>query len=382
MKGRLTRLGDMRFNLAEASGALGDLGTFIPLVVSLVAVCHLDLGSVLLFAGLYNILTGFLFNQPIPVQPMKAIAAVAIVETLSPGAIAAAGLGAGAVVFFLGVTGLVQVVEKRVPHAVVRGIQLGVGLKLLIKGLSMIHATAWASLDGPIIAALGAAFILLTAGRNRIPSALILFAGGLGVMLITRPESFTSLSYGWDGLAPVLPAPAEWRQGLLLGAIPQIPLTLLNSVIAVCALSGDLYPKKGIGTRPMAVSVGLMNIIGCWFGAMPMCHGAGGLAGQHRFGARTGGSVVMLGAAKIVLAIGLGSSAVVLLNAYPMSILGVLLCFAGAELALPARSAANRNDFLLAVLTAGGCLAFNTAVGFAMGLGAAALLSAVRKSEP
>ena len=147
----------MRFNLAEASGALGELGTFIPLTVSLVPICDLDLTSVLFFAGLYNLITGYLFNQPIPVQPMKAIAAVAIAETLSPGSIAAAGLGAGAVVFFLGFTGLVQVVERWVPHAVVRGIQLGVGLKLLIKGVSMIHATPWGSLDGPIIAALSAA---------------------------------------------------------------------------------------------------------------------------------------------------------------------------------------------------------------------------------
>jgi len=155
----------------------------------------------------------------------------------------------------------------------------------------------------------------------------------------------------------------------------------LNSVIAVCALSAELYPGRGVATRSMAVSVGLMNVLGCWFGAMPMCHGSGGLAGQHRFGGRTGGSVVILGAIKIAIAVLFGSSAAVLMAAYPTSILGVLLCFAGAELALPARSSVDRDDFFLAVLTAGGCLGFNTAVGFGLGMAAAILLASANNRE-
>ncbi len=130
----------------------------------------------------------------------------------------------------------------------------------------------------------------------------------------------------------------------------------------------------------MAVSVGLMNLLGCWFGAMPMCHGAGGLASQHRYGARSGGSVVMLGAAKVSIAVALGSSAIVLLNAYPMSILGVLLAFAGAELALPARECISRDGFFLATLTSGGCLAFNTVFGVAAGITAAFILTLNRDS--
>lgn len=372
----------MRFDLVEASGALGDLGTFVPLVVILVAICGLDLGSVLFFAGLYNIATGVLFNQPVPVQPMKAIAAVAIVEILSPGEIAAAGLGAGLVIFLLGATGLIGVIERWVPHPVVRGIQLGVGLKLLIKGVSMIHATSWTAVDGPILAALATGFVLLTSRKSRFPAALTLFAGGIAVMLWTRPDTFRALTLGWSGFVTVVPTAAEWEKGILWGTVPQIPLTLLNSVIAVCALSGSLYPTRGIRTAPMALSVGLMNLIGCWFGAMPMCHGAGGLAGQHRFGARTGGSVVMLGAAKIAIAIALGSSAAALLAAYPVSVLGVLLAFAGAELALPARDCGSRDGFFLAVLTAGGCLGFNTAVGVTMGLAAAALLTCAGPTIP
>lgn len=365
----------MRFNMQEAGGAFGDLGTFIPIVVSLVVTCDLDIGSVLFFAGLANIITGFAFNQPVPVQPMKAIAAVAIAESLSPGTIAAAGLGVGVLVFALGATGLVQTVERLVPRPIVRGIQLGVGLKLLAKGVSMASGE-W------LIAGVAAALVILSTRWKRFPSAMALFGMGLVYMLIANPRLLDGLSFGWSGPVFNLPSPAEWKAGLFQGALPQVPLTLLNSVIAVCALSGDLYPGRGIRTRPMAVSVGLINIVSCWFGAMPMCHGAGGLAGQHRFGGRTGGSIVMLGIGKVVLGIGLGSAAAVLLATYPASILGVLLCFAGAELSLPARECRSRDDFFLAILTAGGILSINTAVGFALGFTAALLLKAANTDDP
>ena len=142
----------MRFDLREASGALGDLGTFIPLVVSLIAVCGMDAGTVLVFAGLFNVATGLLFDKPVPVQPMKAIAAVAIAEGLAPGSIAAAGFATGALVLVLGLTGLVGVVDRWVPRSVVRGIQLGVGLKLAIKGVTIPLELGWWDVDGLALA--------------------------------------------------------------------------------------------------------------------------------------------------------------------------------------------------------------------------------------
>ena len=121
-------------------------------------------------------------------------------------------------------------------------------------------------------------------------------------------------------------------------------LTALNSVISVCALAHSLYPEKikpgmqdtndgVIGRKDVAISVGLMNILFCPFGSMPNCHGAGGLAGQHRLGARHGASVLFLGFWKMFLAIFFGKSALTLLDAFPASILGVMLAIAGQELA-------------------------------------------------
>lgn len=358
----------MKFDLREFSGAMGDLGLFIPIVLALVTVCGMDGGSILLFAGLFNIATGLIFNQPVPVQPMKAIAAVAIAEALSAGEIAAAGFATGVVIFALGATGLVTAVERLVPRPVVRGIQLGVGLKLLVKGLAIILAAGWLSWDGRLVALVMALFVIFSYRHARFPSALAILAAGFALMLINRPEVFHGLPLGWTGPGVIIPGLDQWKTGVLNGAIPQVPLTLLNSVIAVCALSEDLFPKRGIKTAPVAMSVGLMNISSCLFGAMPMCHGSGGLAGQYLFGARTGGSVVMLGGIKVALAVVFGSAIIGVLEAFPASVLGVMLAFSGLELAAPARNSAEKHAFMVTAATAGGILAVNTAAGFVIGL--------------
>ena len=376
------RIAELRFDLGELSGSLGDLGTFIPLAASLIVVCGLDAGTVLVFAGLFNILTGLLFNQPIPVQPMKAVAAVAIAERLIPAEIAAAGFTAGAAIFVFGVTGLVGWAERVIPRPVVRGIQLGVGLKLASKGAAMIMGLRWSGLDGRLCALAAAALVLVTGRWKRFPSALLLFVAGVGVLIAGHSDLLASLPLGWEGPSLMLPDWAAWKSGFVKAGLPQIPLTLLNSVIAVCALSGDLFEGRGIGTRSMSLSVGLMNIGGCLFGAMPSCHGSGGLAGQYRFGARTGGSVVALGAAKIALGISFGTAGVSLMALYPVAVLGVLLVFAGLELSLPARDCASREAFMVAAATAAGILAVNTWVGFLLGWVAAVFLLRDAESRP
>jgi MFS superfamily sulfate permease-like transporter len=152
-------------------------------------------------------------------------------------------------------------------------------------------------------------------------------------------------------------------------------LTTLNSVVAVCALSADLFPDRPASPRRVAVSVGLMNLVGAWFGAMPMCHGAGGLAGQYRFGARNNGSILFLGAAKVVVGVLFGASLMSLCHAFPASVLGVMLGFSGIELALVTRDQTDRTSATTMLLTAGACLGLNNiAVGFVIGVCLALLL--------
>ena len=154
------------------------------------------------------------------------------------------------------------------------------------------------------------------------------------------------------------------------GALPQIPLTLLNSVIALCALSSQYFPGRGVQPRKVAISVGLMNLFCVPLGGIPMCHGSGGLAAQYHFGARTGSSVIILGTLKIIVGFLFGGALLGLLQSYPMAILGAMLIFAGIELAKSSKKDIDDTQGLTVVLiTAIFILGINTFVGFLAGFG-------------
>ena len=337
--------------------------------------CGLQLGPALFTAGLMNVVTGVVFRIPMPVQPMKAIAAVAIAEGLNEAQILAAGLVTSAVILLLAVTGLIDRLNRALPRSVVRGLQLALGLKLLIGGLTMIIDTevliGWDSVG---LGVLCSCLVLLLYFSTRVPGALVVFAVGLVALVAAQPSLISETRLGISWHLPELGQGRDWTAGTLRAALPQIPLTTLNSVIAVSALSVDLFPQRPAAPRRVAVSVALMNLLCCPFGGMPMCHGAGGLAAQYRFGARTGGSVVMLGVAKIALALLLGTSLLLWLHAYPKSVLGVLLLFSGLELGMVCRDQRRRVDYFVMLVTAGACLAANTAVGFVIGWVVAGLL--------
>jgi MFS superfamily sulfate permease-like transporter len=359
-----------RYSLIEVSGSLGDMGTFIPLLVGMVTVCGLDVASALIFAGVFNVLTGISFGIPMAVQPMKAIATVAIAERLTQHQILAAGIVTGAIIFALGVTNLIGGLNRSMPFSVVRGLQLGLGLKLLIDGISMVTDThRFLGYDSVSIGIIGALLVLLLFFHTLLPGALVVFVLGLCLRLADSPEVINTFRLEMTLPSFTLPSLEDFTTATFKAAIPQIPLTTLNSVIAVCALSRDLFPDKAASPREVATSVGLMNLIGCWFGAMPMCHGAGGLAGQYRFGARTGASVVLLGGVKILVGLFFGAWALELLSHYPQSVLGVLLTFAGLELALVSRDIRTRTDSFVMLLTAASILALKSvALGFVIGL--------------
>lgn len=365
----LDRVRKARFDRHEIAGSLGDLGTFIPLLVGMVVQNGLDFASALFFAGFFNVLTGLAFTIPMAVQPMKAIAAVAIAEGLTVPQILAAGIIVSAVILLLGLTRLIEGLNRIVPISVVRGLQLALGLTLLIQGIGMVAGTRqlW-GLDSVAMGIGGFLLVLFLFFSPRWPAALVLFGVGIAAAVISRPDLLDRVRLGMTipHLVPI--GWEDFRTGLLRAAIPQVPLTTLNSVIAVCALSADLFPDRPAQPRPVAVSVGLMNLVSCWFGAMPMCHGSGGLAGQYRFGARTNGSILFLGATKMALAVLFGGSLFVILQDYPHSILGVLLMFSGLELALVTRDVTNRTDAFVLLLTAAACLALkSTAMGFVAG---------------
>jgi SulP family sulfate permease len=101
---------------------------------------------------------------------------------------------------------------------------------------------------------------------------------------------------------------------------------------------------------------------------MPLCHGAGGLAAHYRFGARTAGSNLIIGLIFLLLSVFFGMHALSILYLLPMSILGVLLIFAGIQLALTIIDLRGRRDFFVAFTMLGITLASNLAVGFIVGI--------------
>ncbi|KAI9473970.1 MAG: hypothetical protein EXX96DRAFT_580048 [Benjaminiella poitrasii] len=383
--------------LHEISGSLGDLGTLLPIMMSLAIGGQINLTSTLWFTGIWNILSGICFGVPVCVQPMKAIAAVVLTKKMSIQENMSAGLSVGALVFFLGITRTIHLIGTFTPTPVIKGLQLGTAVQLIIKAHNLVAKLEW-KIDGSNWSdnntwiLLSFLFVVICY-HTRIPSALILFLLGLIfalVILFTTDNHYEQPSVG-QGHYPdtiIVPNAEQFRLGFLNAGLGQLPLTSLNSVIALCALIGDLFPtRKPASTSHVAMSVGVMNLIGCWFGAMPVCHGSGGLAGQYRFGARSEVSVILLGSVKWILGILFGSTLVGLLQAFPTSFLAVMLFISGVELGSAARTlnedveddTKRRENFTIMLLTTGSLVAYsNDGIGFCAGLVSAALLALQR----
>jgi MFS superfamily sulfate permease-like transporter len=350
----------LRFVLAEAAGGLGDLGTFVPIVVGMVQLVGLDAATILVFAGLMNILSGLAFGIPIAVQPMKAVCALAIAGALTAPQVGVAGLAVGASMLALGGLGLIRWLDRLVPRPVLHGIQVAVGAKLLLSGaqLGLFDRAAerlrspWGA-EGLVVGLLALGVVLLL--RRRLTwAALSLTALGLVAACIRHPALFENVGVQlWQPRLAVFGAGS--LKGLWDGAVAQFPLTLLNSVLVVSVLAARLYPEHSRRSRPtrIAVSVGLMNLVACPLGGMPMCHGSGGLAAQHQFGARTGLSMVMLGALKLCIGLLFGGAAVAVMTAFPATVLGAFLLIAGFGLARASQFWRTRLGVLTAVVAVG-----------------------------
>lgn len=210
-----------------------------------------------------------------------------------------------------------------------------------------------------------------------LPSAIIVFILGLILAVIRNPSFTKGFTFGPSTIHIIKISKHSWKEGFFKGAIPQLPLSILNSVIAVCRLSSDLFPDKtDVSATSVSVTVGLMNLVGCWFGAMPCCHGAGGLAGQYKFGGRSGACVALLGVAKLGVGLVFGSSLLRLFMSFPVGLLGVLLLFAGIELAMASRDMGSKEEsFVMLVSTAVSLVKSSAALGFVSGILVHLLLS-------
>jgi len=156
--------------------------------------------------------------------------------------------------------------------------------------------------------------------------------------------------------------------GIVLLALPQVPLTLGNAVLAPVEFSNKEFPERPVTERKVALSTGLMNTLGSFIGAVPMCHGAGGMAAQVGFGARSGGAPVILGVILILLALGFSDSLAVLLRLFPQPALGVMLFLAGLQLALGSCDFARDKGERFVTLGTAALAIWNVGVAFLFGI--------------
>jgi SulP family sulfate permease len=374
-----------QFNRMELAGSLGDLGTLLPIVVGMILINRLSPTTVFLGFGLFYLMTGFYYRLPIPVQPLKAVGAIAIAypNQITESVIGAGGILFGALLLVLSITGMVDRLARLFTQPVVRGIQLALGLIFLKKGIELI-VTQKVFLSGvegrlseyPINLAMGFmvfALVLILLDNKKLPAALAALVFGIMAGLALGGFQGESISIGPTRIAPISPSVHDFWTAFIMLILPQVPLTIGNACVGTSDMCKSVFPNSPLLSRTtagrFALTMGLANLPAGLFGAVPMCHGTGGLAAHYRFGARTGGAPVMIGVFFVVLALALGELGLAILALLPNSVLGVLLIFAGLELCPLVRSLQSNEEYFVALLIAGIALAVpNMAWAFGIGI--------------
>lgn len=316
----------------DANGALGDLGTLIPLGLGVIGLAGLAPIPVLVGFAVFYIATGLYYRLPIPVQPMKAVAALLLTTQVSSQSLVASGVLIGAILLLLGSTGWINRIARFIPRSVLSGLQLGLGLMLANMSTGLMATSL--PLGVVTLALLG----LTLKMRPHWPAALIGLVGSvaigkfLGAPGLTLPVA--------DSLAlslPELPSLDDWQRAISMLALPQLALTLTNAVVLTALVAEDYFGERARRVSParLSVTTGLANLFLVPLGALPMCHGAGGVAAHYRFGARTGMAPVLLGTGLLLVAFIPGGLSMI--AAIPMAGLGALLFVAAVELGLSKR---------------------------------------------
>ena len=362
------RLAGNEYNLNEAAGAFGDLGTLIPFVVGYITVNHMDPAGVLVAFGVFKLWAGCYFKTPVPIQPMKAIGTAAITQggAITHGAIFASGVFTGVVWGIMGLSGAVTWIQKITRRPVVQGIVLGLGLGFVVEGLKMMRGD-------PLLAAVAGAMTFLLLSYQRLPAMLALLALGVGVALVREPAllgELTRMSFQFrlptSGLSQI--GWSDVATGILVLGLPQLPLTLGNAIISTVEENNTHFPDRPITVKTVALDHAALNLVGTALGGVPMCHGAGGMAGHIRFGAKTGGALVILGSLVLFVGLFLADSVASLFKCFPPAILGVILLFGGLELAAGGRGGANGKEERYIIYLTAGLAMWNMGVAYLVGL--------------
>ena len=329
-----------RLSAGDVSGAVADLGILVPLAAGLVLVNGLHPGPVLLGAGLLSVLAGLVFRVPFPVQPLKALTALALAQALAPEVIYAAGLEIGLLFVVLGITGIADRLARFFTKPVIRSLQFGVGTLLILTAVKLVleppdvfratFDTAWVIVL--TLAVFGA--VALAARFEWSPAGALILAAGIAVGWTIAAPDIGPLGFHLPELA--LPPASVFGTAFVLLVIPQVPLTYGNAVVGVSDLAHEVFGDQArrVSPRAVALSCGLGNVVAATIGGMPMCHGSSGLSAHIRLGARSYVMNVMLGGTLIAIALFYSEYVIALFGVLPVWALAGFLAYAGVRHAL------------------------------------------------
>lgn len=360
-------LRDIRFDRREWSGSFGDIGTDFPLIVAMILAAGLHTPSVLIVFGAMQIFTGLVYRMPMPVQPLKAMATLVIAQQIGGNILLGAGLAIGVVMLLLSLTGALTWLARWIPKAVIRGIQLGLGISLAL--LAFKKYIPDEGTTGYILAAISFVLVIFLIDHKRYPASLVvILLGMIYAFCFEVDASALVASAGFDLPVVHLPSIEDVTTGFLLLALPQIPLSLGNSIIATRQVSEDLFPeRRPLTVRGIGLTYAFMNLVIPFFSGIPSCHGSGGMVGHYTFGGRTGGSVILYGLFFIVLGVFFGNSFDEVVRVFPLPVLGIILAFEGLALMVLVRDVVDdRRGFVIALLV--GILAAGLPYGFVISL--------------
>jgi MFS superfamily sulfate permease-like transporter len=278
------------------------------------------------------------------------------------------GSGIFTAIFWLvmGLTGAVSWLYKITAKPITRGIMLGLGLSFVLEGVKMMG-------DQPLVAVIAVAGTFFLLSKEKTPAMLLLLAFGMVVAFLGNPSLWQDMSQiavrfrfpefslgriGWSDLVA----------GTLILGLPQAPLTLGNAIIGTAEENNELFPDRPAKVKTIAVDHGVMNVFSAAIGGIPLCHGAGGMAGHVRFGARTGGALVILGLIVLILGLFFSDSVATIFKMFPPSILGVILFFTGLELASITRDIGSDRSAVYIMLVVAGLAMWNMGAAYLAGL--------------
>lgn len=255
-------------------GAFADCAILFPLLAILSMKAGFSASILLATTGLLYLLAGFFYRIPMVIQPLKSIVIAGVAIQATAMEIRISGALIGMVCLILLFTS-VNKWAKRVPVSVIHGIQMGLGLLLILQGAKLMGGMQ-SGLE--VAAILFLSFALVFLSHTFAIPFLGLMAVGIFLWGLWQSKTYE--------MVPSVSNEVRWTSIVSL-ILPQMALTLTNSVLAANDVSHSYFgdSAKKVTHSRLLQFIGVGNILTALVGGLPFCHGSGGITAHYRGGA-------------------------------------------------------------------------------------------------